>query len=93
MYRDWQENSLNSDGSFSLWIYAFGAAYLVHLLYSFMIPYYWMYLVLIYFARGNTPVKNEEYVQLRMKDAIGNNNYSNNQSYYCLGGDLRQLVF
>lgn len=42
MYRDWQENSLNSDGSFALWVYAFGGAYLVHLFYCYMIPYYWM---------------------------------------------------
>jgi hypothetical protein len=78
MYRDWQENTLNSDGSFSLWIYAFGAAYLVHLFYCYMIPYYWMYYFILTITQlsGNTPVKNEEFVQLRMKDAIGREIYS-----------------
>jgi len=30
MYRDFQENTLNSDGSFSMWTTLFAAVYLIH---------------------------------------------------------------
>ena len=41
MYRDVQENTLNSDGSFSMWILLFGTVYFIHFTYTYLIPYYW----------------------------------------------------
>ncbi|EGR31086.1 hypothetical protein IMG5_118110 [Ichthyophthirius multifiliis] len=60
MYRDFQENTLNSDGSFSQWITLVCGIYVIHVIYSYLIPYYWV----------STPLKNEEYTRLRMRDYI-----------------------
>ena len=41
MYRDFQENTINSDGSFGMWIVYIGAIYLIHVFYTYLIPYRW----------------------------------------------------
>jgi hypothetical protein len=41
MYRDFQENTINSDGSFGMWTVYVCAIYLFHELYSYFIPWYW----------------------------------------------------
>jgi hypothetical protein len=41
MYRDFQENTINSDGSFGMWIVLCAALYTVHEVYNYMIPWYW----------------------------------------------------
>jgi hypothetical protein len=61
MYRDFQENTLNSDGSFAMWIMFLSAIYCVHVLYNYMIPWYWY---------KNDTMKNGEEQRLRMRDAL-----------------------
>jgi hypothetical protein len=39
MYRDFQENTFNGDGSYSMYIYLFGGLYSLHIYYSYMHPY------------------------------------------------------
>ncbi len=41
MYRDFQENTINSDGAFGMWIVVIAALYMIHEFYSYMIPWYW----------------------------------------------------
>ena len=41
MYRDFQENTVNSDGSFGMWIVYMGGIYLIHFFYTYMIPFRW----------------------------------------------------
>eukprot|EP01016_Furgasonia_blochmanni_P024748 TRINITY_DN2670_c0_g2_i10.p1 TRINITY_DN2670_c0_g2~~TRINITY_DN2670_c0_g2_i10.p1 ORF type:complete len:282 (-),score=78.65 TRINITY_DN2670_c0_g2_i10:1351-2103(-) len=60
-FRDFQENTINSDGWFGMWIVVWCAVYVVHLWYSYMLPYYWM----------RSPMKNGEMVRLRMRDCVG----------------------
>jgi hypothetical protein len=60
MYRDWQENTLNSDGAFSMYIYLLCGIYVTHTFYSYVVPWYWI----------STPLKNDEETRLRMKDAV-----------------------
>lgn len=50
MYRDFQENTINSDGSFGMWIVWVAVGYLIHELYNYMIPWYWKYDVYDYAA-------------------------------------------
>ena len=61
MYRDFQENTVNSDGSFSMWIAYISAIYCIHTLYSYMIPFYW---------NKTASVKNGEEQRVRMRDAL-----------------------
>ena len=44
-----------------MYIYLFAGIYMIHLMYSYVLPYYWL---------GNISVKNEELVRLRIKDAV-----------------------
>jgi len=60
IYRDFQENSVNSDGWFGMWILWVAVVYGIHFFYNYMIPYYWIW----------TSVKNGEQVRLRMRDCI-----------------------
>ncbi|EAR82265.1 hypothetical protein TTHERM_01230120 (macronuclear) [Tetrahymena thermophila SB210] len=60
MYRDFQENTLNSDGAFAQWITLLCGIYCIHEIYTYMLPYYWI----------STPLKNDEYSRLRMRDYI-----------------------
>jgi hypothetical protein len=41
MYRDFQENTINSDGSFGMWIAYISAIYLIHEAYNYFLPFYW----------------------------------------------------
>ncbi len=61
MYRDFQENTINSDGSFSMWTAYLAAIYLIHLFYNYLIPWYW---------QKNAHCHNGMEARLRMKDAI-----------------------
>jgi len=61
MYRDFQENTINSDGWFGMWILYVAVIYWIHLFYNYMFPYYW-----IKFGVGSG-----EMARLRMRDSIG----------------------
>ena len=41
MYRDFQENTINSDGSFGMWFSVIAAIYIGHELYNYIYPWYW----------------------------------------------------
>lgn len=41
VYRDFQENTINSDGSFGMWIVYMAVAYSIHETYNYLIPWYW----------------------------------------------------
>ena len=49
MYRDFQENTINSDGSFGMWISVIAGVYLIHEFYNYFLPWYW---------NKNGPMKN-----------------------------------
>lgn len=61
MYRDIQENTINSDGWFGMWIFWIACIYIAHFYYTYMAPYYWT----------TVAMENEEQTRMRMKDAIG----------------------
>ena len=42
MYRDWQENTINSDGWFAMMVYFVCAVYTIHVVYTYLLPYYWI---------------------------------------------------
>ena len=50
MYRDWQENTINSDGWFAMMVYFVCGIYSIHVVYTYLLPYYW-----ITFDRRNEP--------------------------------------
>jgi hypothetical protein len=60
-YRDFQENNVNTDGWFGMWILVVAVFYITHTFYSYMLPYYWIH--------GS--IMNGEMVRLRMRDCIG----------------------
>lgn len=60
MFRDFQENTINSDGWFAWFVLAFCMGFVVHEFYTYMIPYYWI----------RTSVKNGEFELMRMKDTL-----------------------
>lgn len=41
MYRDFQETSINSDGSFAMWIFYIATIYFIHTFYNYLYPWYW----------------------------------------------------
>ncbi len=61
MYRDFQENTINSDGSFGMWTVVICAIYLGHTLYSYFIPWYW---------NKTASVKNGEEQRIRLRDSL-----------------------
>lgn len=61
MYRDFQENTINSDGSFGMWIAAVAFLYACHAIYSYFIPWYW---------NKTAPCKNGEDQRTRMRDIM-----------------------
>lgn len=61
MYRDFQENTVNSDGSFGMWIVAVAALYCLHAVYHYFIPWYW---------NKTASCKNGEEQRVRMRDAL-----------------------
>ncbi|KRX10973.1 hypothetical protein PPERSA_12097 [Pseudocohnilembus persalinus] len=60
MYRDFQENTLNSDGSFAQYMTVISVSYIMLTLYQYMVPYYWQ----------TFQTDNDEFTRLRMKDAL-----------------------
>jgi len=42
MYRDWQENTINSDGWFAMLVYFVCFLYTLHATYTYVYPYYWI---------------------------------------------------
>eukprot|EP00919_Chromeraceae_sp_WS-2016_P057990 GHVR01137514.1.p1 GENE.GHVR01137514.1~~GHVR01137514.1.p1 ORF type:complete len:134 (+),score=9.84 GHVR01137514.1:7628-8029(+) len=61
MYRDFQENTINSDGAFSMWILYIAGLYFAHEMYNYFLPWYW---------NKTAPVKNGEEERIRMRDAL-----------------------
>lgn len=61
MYRDFQENTINSDGSFGMWVVYVSAIYCIHAIYSYFIPWYW---------NKTASCKNGEEQRVRMRDAL-----------------------
>merc|ERR1712159_626271 len=59
-YRDFQENTINTDGWFGMWIFYIAFIYIIHFFYNYMLPYYWI----------RSSVKNNESTRLRMRDCI-----------------------
>jgi len=41
MYRDFQENTINSDGAFAMWIVYIAIIYTIHAIYNYFFPWYW----------------------------------------------------
>ena len=60
MFRDFQENTINSDGWFAWFVLLFCGGFVVHEFYSYILPYHWL----------KYSVKNGEFERLRMKDAL-----------------------
>lgn len=42
MYRDWQENSMNSDGWFAMLVYFVCFVYSLHVVWTYLLPHYWI---------------------------------------------------
>lgn len=42
MYRDWQENTINSDGWFAMAVYYICFIYTAHVIFTYVTPYYWI---------------------------------------------------
>lgn len=61
MYRDFQENTINSDGSFGMWVAWISAIYCIHAIYNYFIPFYW---------NKTASCKNGEEQRNRMRDAL-----------------------
>jgi hypothetical protein len=61
MYRDFQENTINSDGSFGMWISFIAVVYTAHVVYSYMMPWYW---------HKNASIKNGEEQRIRLRDVL-----------------------
>jgi hypothetical protein len=61
MYRDVQENTINSDGWFGMWIFWYAVIYGIHFYYTYMYPYYWT----------TRSMENDEQTRMRLKDALG----------------------
>jgi hypothetical protein len=60
MFRDFQENTINSDGWFAWFVVLVCGGFVVHEFYSYLIPYHWV----------KHAVKNGEFERMRMKDAL-----------------------
>ena len=61
MYRDFQENTINSDGSFGMWVVYICAIYIFNTMYSYFMPWYW---------NKTASCKNGEEQRIRMRDAL-----------------------
>ena len=42
MYRDWQENTMNSDGWFAMLVYFVCFVYSLHVVFTYLMPFYWI---------------------------------------------------
>ncbi len=61
MYRDFQENTINSDGSFAMWTVVICIFYVAHAIYGYFMPWYW---------NKTASCKNGEEQRMRMRDAL-----------------------
>jgi hypothetical protein len=61
MYRDFQENTINSDGSFGMWVAYISFFYCMHAVYTYFMPWYW---------NKTASCKNGEEERTRMRDAL-----------------------
>jgi hypothetical protein len=75
MYRDFQENSINSDGSFGMWVAYVSALYVAHTIYGYFIPWYW---------NKNASCKNGDAQRARMRDALSSTNLEESIGYQFL---------
>jgi hypothetical protein len=66
MYRDFQENTLNSDGAFAMWVAFLGLLYSLHAVYNYFLPWYW---------NKTGPCMNGEEQRNRMRDAIASTTF------------------
>ena len=64
-FRDFQENTINSDGWFAFFVVYVCVAYSMWTVYCYLLPYYWT----------NRYLKNEEDLRTRMKDYFANSVY------------------
>jgi hypothetical protein len=69
MYRDFQENTINSDGSFGMWVVYVAALYTFHAIYSYFLPWYW---------NKTATCKNGEEERVRMRDALNSAFFEDN---------------
>jgi len=72
MYRDFQENTISSDGSFGMWVALISAIYLFHVIYSYFIPWYW---------NKTASCKNGEEERIRMRDALASTNLEDSTGF------------
>ena len=61
MYRDFQENTINSDGSFAMWTVVICVIYVTHAMYGYFIPFYW---------NKTASCKNGEEQRNRLRDVL-----------------------
>ena len=61
MYRDFQENTINSDGAFGMWVVYVSFIYSMHAVYTYFIPWYW---------NKTATCKNGEEERMRIRDAL-----------------------
>ena len=61
MYRDFQENTINSDGSFAMWTVVICIFYVAHACYGYFMPWYW---------NKTASCKNGEEQRNRLRDAL-----------------------
>lgn len=61
MYRDFQQNTINSGGAFGMWFVHVAGVYLGHELHNYIYPWYW---------NRTAKCKNGEESKIRMRDAI-----------------------
>jgi hypothetical protein len=61
MYRDFQENTINSDGSFAMWTVVICVLYVGHAMYSYFMPWYW---------NKTASCKNGEEQRIRLRDVL-----------------------
>jgi hypothetical protein len=60
-YGDFQENTINSDGSFGMWVVYIAAIYIIHEIYNYFLPWYW---------NKTASCKNGEEERVRLRDAL-----------------------
>ena len=75
MYRDFQENTINSDGSFGMWVVVLTAIYLVHSIYAYFMPWYW---------NKTATCKNGEEQRMRMRDVLVSGGVEDSMGYQFL---------
>ena len=72
MYRDFQENSINSDGSFGMWVAYVSLLYVFHEVYGYFMPWYW---------NKTASCKNGEEQRVRLRDVLASSNFEESTGY------------